>query len=208
MGKNRNGGEKDEDIIRAAGDLLTSLSKDPSIMRSIYYLLPDQERMQAAHDQHRNLFHEVLGGAHDKEGELEAARNEVVRQMSMVHSMANLTGKHDPTIPQKLGMASTPSTPKRTSSPYPSTMTLKVVYQDNKLVARANGVKSVKSYDVWVCEGDPFVESSWRHHATSTRAKRIVLTGLTPGKMYYFRIRALTTHGEGPWSNFVNIMAI
>jgi hypothetical protein len=62
MGKNRNGGENDEEVIRAAGDLETSMVKDPTILQSIYTLLPNLEKIQTASDRHRNIFNEVLGG--------------------------------------------------------------------------------------------------------------------------------------------------
>ncbi|QWV91826.1 fibronectin type III domain-containing protein [Geomonas oryzisoli] len=208
MGRKRKGGEKDEVVIRANGELITLLSKDPSILEKIYTLLPNLEKIQATHNRHRSIYHEFLDGARDKEGELETARYESISQMRMIRGIANLVGKHDPTIPEKLGMAATPSASKRTPSPPITPMNLKVVYHKNEVVARASGVKGVKSYEMSVCESDPLVESNWRHLTTSTHAKRIVLSGLTPGKMYYFRIRALTTQGEGPWSNFVCIMAI
>lgn len=208
MVKNRNGGLTDEEISRETGGLIASLAKDPTILESIFALLPQLDKMQDAHQRHRNILNEVLGGATEKEGDLEAARNEVITHASLVHGLAQLTGKHDPTIPQKLGVASPPTSSKRVSSTNLSQMNFRVVYQEHQLVARANGVKGAKSYEVSVCEGDPATESNWRHQATSTRANRIVLTGLTAGKVYYFRIRAITSHGEGPWSNFVSIMAI
>lgn len=208
MSKNRSGGANDEEISRETGMLITSLAKDPTILESIFALLPPLDKMQDAHQRHRNLLNEVLGGATEKEGDLEGARNEVITHASIIHGLAQLTGKHDPTIPQKLAGASPPNSSKRVSSAHLSQMNLRVVYQEHQLVARANGVKGAKSYEVFVCEGDPATESNWRHQATSPRASRIVLTGLTAGKVYYFRIRAITSHGEGPWSNVVSIMAI
>ncbi|MBJ6749852.1 hypothetical protein [Geomonas anaerohicana] len=96
MGRNRKGGAKDEEVIRANGDLLTLLSNDPSILEKIYSLLPNLEKIQATHNQHLSIYHEFLDGARDKEGVLETARNESIFQMSLLRGMANLVGKHDP----------------------------------------------------------------------------------------------------------------
>lgn len=207
MGKNRNGGEKDEEVIRATGALLTSLTKDPSIMRSIYALLPDLEKIQGAYDRHRNVFHQVVDGASDKEGELEAARNEVLTQVSLVHGMATLTGKHDPTIPQKLGLVHQIAS-KRSAAGLSVPENFRMVYEGRSIIARASAVKGARSYEIWVCESDPLTEAGWRHHTTSGKISRIEVTGLTPGRLYYFRIRAVGAVDAGPPSNFISMMAI
>ncbi|QWV92155.1 fibronectin type III domain-containing protein [Geomonas oryzisoli] len=208
MSKNRDGGGKDDEIIRASDDLLTSLSKDPTIMQSIYDVLPNQEKLQEARDRHRSLFHQVVDGAHDKEPELEAARNDHVAKMNLVTGMATLTGKHDPTIPQKLGLVH-PLTGKRSPAGGLSVPeNFRMVYEGRMIIARGSAVKGARSYEIWVCEGDPFTEANWRHHATSGKINRIEITGLTPGRLYYFRIRAVGANDSGPWSNFISMMAI
>lgn len=211
MGKNRNGGESDEDVIRVTGDLLASLVKDPSILGSIIAMFPNLEKIQAAHERHRSVFHEVLGGAHDKEGELQAARSEVLMQTSLVRGFATLAGKHDPTIPQKLGLVLQQQTAnKRGAAALSLTVpgNFRLLYEGHTIIARASAVKHAKSYEIWVCEGDPLVEGNWKHHTTSGRVTRIELTNLTPGRLYHFRIRAVGSDRNGPWSNFVSMMAI
>ncbi|MBJ6802669.1 fibronectin type III domain-containing protein [Geomonas propionica] len=206
--KNRNGGEKDEELIRASGDLLTNLIKDPSIMQSIYTVLPNLEKLQAAHERHINIFQQVLGGARDMEGELEAARNEVITQSSLIHGMVTLTGKHDPTIPQRLGLVHQIGSKRHSAAGLLVPENFRMAYEKRSIVARASAVKGARSYEIWLCESDPLVEASWRHHATSGKINRIELTGLTPGKLYYFKIRAVGASDAGPWSNFISMMAI
>ncbi|QXE91215.1 fibronectin type III domain-containing protein [Geomonas subterranea] len=208
MGKNRDGGGKDDEIIRASDDLLTSLSKDPSIMQSIYALLPNQEKLQGARDRHRSLFHQVVDGAHDKEAELEAARNDLIAQMSLVNGMANLTGKHDPTIPQKLGLVHQTAGKRPSAAGLSVPENFRMAYDGRSIIVRGSAVKGARSYEIWVCESDPLTEASWRHHATSGKINRIEITGLTPGRLYYFRIRAVGASDTGPWSNFISMMAI
>ena len=208
MGKKASG-SNDEEMIRATGDLIVTLGKDPSILEDIYSLMPNLGKFQSVYDRHRNVFNEVLGGNHAKEQELQTVRDEVNSQVGMLHGLAVLVADTDPSIALRLGVAQPPIT-KRTLTYYHLTSpdNFKLVYKDHLLIARANAVKGAKSYEVWFCEGDPRVENSWRHLTTSTRVNRIVLTGLTPGVVYYFRIRAISAHGEGPWSNFINMMAI
>ncbi|MBJ6749415.1 fibronectin type III domain-containing protein [Geomonas anaerohicana] len=208
MSKNRDGGGKDDEVIRAFDDLLTSLIKDPSIMQSIYDLLPDLQKLQGARDRHRSLSHLVVDGAHDKEPELEVARNDLIAKMNMLNGMATLTGKHDPTIPQKLGLVHQTAGKRGSAAGLSVPGNFRMAYEGRSIIARGSAVKGARSYEIWVCEGDPLVESSWRHHATSGKINKIEITGLTPGRLYYFRIRAVGARDAGPWSTFISMMAI
>ena len=189
MAKNPLGGGSDEEVIRVTGDLISTLAKDSSILESITLLLPDLQKIQSAHERHRNLFSDVLGGNREKEGELQAVRQEVSTQLGLFRGMAVLAGSQDPSIPQKLGWAHPQPITKRNAGHLTATENFRLVYDGHVLIARANAVKGAKSYEVWGCDGDPLIESNWRHITTSGRVKRIELTGLTPGKVYYFRIR-------------------
>jgi len=209
MPKNPFTGGSDEEVIRVTGDLISTLTKDSSILASIFMLLPDLQKIQSTHERHRSVFNDVLGGNHEKEEELQAIRHEVNAQLGLLHGMAVLTGSQDPSIPQKLGMQVQQPVTKRTPSGHmTSPENFRLVYDGHIIVARANAVKGAKSYEVWGCDGEPMTESNWRHLTTSGRVNRIEISGLTPGKVYYFRIRAISSSGSGPWSNFLSMMAI
>jgi hypothetical protein len=210
VGKNRNGGERDEDVIRATGELVTNLVKDPSILERMNALMPDLEKIQKAHDRHRSIFSEVLGGASEKEGELASARSDALNIVSLLHGIALLTGKYDPSIPQKLDLVQQqpPITKRGATGGLAATENFRLVYEGQNIVARGSAVKGAKCYEIWICEGDPLTESNWRHLITSGCVNHIEINGLTPGKLYYFRIRAVGSHTTGPWSNFISMMAI
>lgn len=207
MAKKTNAGGSDEEVIRTTGELITTLANDPSILQRMQTFFPDLEKFRSAHDRHRNLFAEVLGGKHEMEGDLEAARNHINTHLDVFHGMVALTGSHDPSITQSLGIVQ-PVTKRNSVLHLTSADNFRMVYDGKMMVARANGVKGAKSYELWVCDGDPMIESNWRYLTNSTRINHIEVTGLTPGKLYYFRIRAICSHGNGPWSNFVSMMAI
>lgn len=202
--KNPFGGGSDEEVIRLTGEFLT---KD-SVLESIFTVLPNPQKLKFAHDRHLGLFNEVLGGNREKEGELQAVRQEVSAQLGLLRGMALLAGTQDPTIPQKLGLQQQQPVAKRTSGNLTAPENYRMVYDGHTIVARANAVKGAKSFEVWGCDGDPMTESNWRHLTTSARVNRIEILGLTPGKLYYFRIRAISSSGTGPWSNFISMMTI
>lgn len=204
-------GANDEELIRSGSEILNVLAKNPSLLSNMVSLLLDHERLQSTHDHHRSVFNEFLGGNTEKEGELHASRGALKTEIRLFHGCAMLVGCKDPSIPQTLGLVQQqPPVTKRTTVHLHEVPNPRAVYEKKKMVLRADGVKGAKSFEVWCCEGDPMTESNWRYLTGSVRVNRIELTGLglTPGKLYFFRIRAISSHGIGPWSNFVSLIAI
>jgi hypothetical protein len=75
------------------------------------------------------------------------------------------------------------------------------------LVASADRIRGGDSYEAQLCTGDPANEENWKHAVTSTRCRDIQLTGLTPGRLYYVRLRAVGGRGPGAWSDIAQMMA-
>jgi hypothetical protein len=74
-----------------------------------------------------------------------------------------------------------------------------------QLTLRGQGVANARNYQVQmqVDRGD------WQDLGIFSQARRIVATGLTPGKVYTFRMRALGGRtGYSQWSNIVSRMSI
>jgi hypothetical protein len=69
-----------------------------------------------------------------------------------------------------------------------------------RIVARA--VKDAGAY-FWESSTD---QEAWTA-AAETTAPEVVITGLVPGQVYYFRFRALTPEGKGDHSRLVALMA-
>lgn len=68
------------------------------------------------------------------------------------------------------------------------------------LLIHARALPSVDVYDVQVATADPSVEASWSDAGTHTHCNRIEITGLTPGKTYYVRLRGFNKNGHGVWA--------
>ena len=64
------------------------------------------------------------------------------------------------------------------------------------------------SYEVHIAEDNPNIESNWRHAISSVNSLHIIVTGLTPGKNYWVRIRGIDSNGGGVWSDPISIFAI
>lgn len=73
-----------------------------------------------------------------------------------------------------------------------------------QVLLRLTPVTNAKSYHVQTMNGD----KTWQESGIFTQARRIVLTGLTPGLTYTVRARAIGgSTGCSDWSNISSIMA-
>lgn len=69
-------------------------------------------------------------------------------------------------------------------------------------------VPKARIYWVGICEGDPSSEASWRIVGPFDHCRNIELTGLEPGKLYYFRVKCFGAGIESPWSAIVSFRVI
>ena len=76
------------------------------------------------------------------------------------------------------------------------------------LVVRGSRVPSAGSFVLQTTSGDPTVEANWAAVASYKNCRRIELEGLTPGKTYTVRMRALGAAGPGAWSTSQSLMVL
>lgn len=76
------------------------------------------------------------------------------------------------------------------------------------LTARVRRVPKAASYDAQVTSADPTVEGNWLAAGSFKNCSRIELQGLTPGKVYYVRLRALGSGGPGAWTIPSSLMVV
>lgn len=74
------------------------------------------------------------------------------------------------------------------------------------LELRFRGVRGRMAYQVYICEGDPLDEKSWRLH-TVTGKNRLLFDGLESGKVYFFRVETLGAAGASPVSDMTSAKA-
>ena len=73
-----------------------------------------------------------------------------------------------------------------------------------KLLLRLNSILNAKSYQVQIATA---ANGPWQEAGIYTQARRIVLLGLTPGTIYFVRVRAIGgSTGYSEWSVPVSLM--
>lgn len=55
---------------------------------------------------------------------------------------------------------------------------------------------------------DPSAEANWVHVNFFPHASKMEVTGLEPGKKYYFRVRYMGGNGPGPWAELVSLICM
>ena len=83
--------------------------------------------------------------------------------------------------------------------PAPEALSADADEREGAIVLEWSKVYGAKSYIIEK-SGDPPTQTSWQIAGVSTKAKAVVVK-LTSGKRYWFRVAAIGTAGQGPWSD-------
>ena len=83
--------------------------------------------------------------------------------------------------------------------PAPGNLRAEATLTEGQIELRCNVVKGASSYE-WECRPYNDLNAPWEAVKPSTSA-RLLVTGLTPGTNYAFRVRAIGSAGPGTWSD-------
>jgi hypothetical protein len=208
-GSNWFNGISDAEVIPKTAAIVVALAKDPSLYQAVMSSIPTQEELTECHERHQASYNASMGDP-TKALEHQAERQHLNGKFSVFVSVVKLAAAHDQTLLGKFGL--TPPRPRKSSAPAALPMVENVRPRHGEkhgdIFLKCSPVKNAKSYDIEICEGDPSIEGNWRHAAVSVSASKMLVTGLTPGKVYWFRVRGIGANGAGPWSQYASLMAI
>jgi len=173
-------------------------------------LLTNPGRFREANDRFHASYNAVLGGDIGMVAACEEDRKELDRQYALLVGIAKAVAPQDPSVPDKLGLGPFGVKTAVVSTPIPTPGNFKLVHGKNsgEMTGTVSSVKGARMFEVWGCEGDPNLEQNWKLVAASPNCRRIDIKGLTPGTKYWFKVRAVRSGDIGPWSNYINLMAI
>ncbi len=90
----------------------------------------------------------------------------------------------------------------------PEGLTVKHGKLSGQMVLRAPRLAGAVSYEAAYAEGSPSGDSAWVDAGTFAGSSRIEVAGLTPGKVYWFRLRGINSAGPGAWCDPASLMVI
>jgi hypothetical protein len=86
--------------------------------------------------------------------------------------------------------------------PKPENLSAKNTDNHGEIILRWGKVAGSKNYNIEICL-DPEEENVWKHIEFSTKLK-LTISGLVSGQRYWFRVSAINSRGESPFSEPVS----
>lgn len=164
---------------------------------------------------YHDLTYAVMTGSSGKKAERDAYREKAVLTASLALNWAAMRylRENDFELITNLGVDHKKKPQPRNITPVlidaPGRVDLIHGKNSGTLRLLLSRVQGAVTYIVQACQDNPNDEAAWTKEWQFTKIKGgVELTGLEPGKVYYFRVRCLGHAGLGPWSTYVHIMVI
>ena len=164
---------------------------------------------------YHDLTFAVMTGTSSKKAERDAYREKALQTATLALNWAGMRylREGDFELIKGLGVDQKKKPQPRTTNPalVDAPSKVDVVHAKNSGAVRflLGRVTGAVTYIIQACQGDPNDEAAWVKEQHFTKIKGgVEVTGLEPGKVYYFRVRCLGHAGLGPWSTYVHIMVV
>lgn len=169
-------------------------------------LCPNPESLGNDHNRYESTYTASLKGDPEKVKACEAERVTMNQNLAILHGIAKVLSVKDPSVMEKLGFGKLPEKAAASSIPINSPHGFRVTFDRlGHMYATVGKVPGAKGYQLWVCDGDPNIESNWRMASMSLSCKKIAITGLNRTRKNWFKIRGMRGHSIGPWSYCVSV---
>ena len=175
--------------------------------------VPGSAELREVGNKHFTITKAAEGGDRYKSAERDALRpaTELAPTIFLQWAQIRSVRENDHSIVTGLGV------PPKIQPPKPSNPTVSMTTPQNPQVKQGKTgcalfstgkVPKARIYWVGICEGDPSSEESWKLQGPFDHCRNIELTGLEPGKLYYFRVKCFGAGSESPWSAIVSLRVI
>lgn len=191
--------------------IITSLNGNANFPEPWPSTVPTLAQLQSELTTYQGLLSATNAGDESRISAREDARRTLSADLATVAFYLQSQAKGDGTVLGTTGFTLR-KTPQRNLNPLvpppPQQFELTRGPLSGSLVIGASRVQKAVSYDVQIATADPTVESNWALVGSYANCRRIELDGLTPGKVYSVRMRALGSAGPGPWTPASSLMVV
>ncbi len=144
-------------------------------------------------------FEAAVGGGKTLKAQVRTEYKKMMLKMSLLTAYIQNTSGGDATLIRSTGLDVVETAPIGIL-PAPSNVRTAYGKHPGEIIVRWNGVKKRRSYTVQMNENDPNDEADWQDMDDGdTGKRRMIVEGLTPGKVYWFRVFTLSSVGySGP----------
>lgn len=192
----------DTNLIAFVRNVIALMTENVAIYKTP---VPDLATVTTAVNTLETAVHEALEGGRIAIAARNAARAMMLSLMRQLAAYVENTCKADLLILLESGFTATkPRTPVGVLPP-PADSRLSLTGTSGELSLTMTRVKNCAAYTVQSAESP---NGPWEARGVHTSCRRIVLTGLTPGKTYWVRACANGSAGPSGWSSPVSAMAV
>ena len=191
--------------------IVTSLTGNANFPAPWPANVPTLAQIQADLASFQTAFNDTASGDKTRVIDRNTTRSKLATELQQLASYLQTTAQGDP------GLLVTTGFPMRQQSPRvlapepplaPQQFNLVRGPLSGSLIASSGRVPKAGAYDVQTATADPTVEANWSAVGTFKNCRRIELDGLTVGKVYSVRMRAIGTAGPGAWTPATSLMVV
>jgi hypothetical protein len=186
-----------------------------SLYKEVPNGVPHGTEIKDVGTRYHDLSYAVMTGVSGSKSERDAYREKAVLAISLALTYAGMRylRENNFELITNLGVDHKKKPQPRHTTPRlldaPGQVELSYSKNSGTVRAKFRMVPGAITYYVQACLGDPNDEAAWIKEWQFTKIRGgVELTGLEPGKVYYFRVRCLGHAGLGPWSAYVHIMVV
>jgi hypothetical protein len=199
------------DFLTKSGTIVAALRGNADFPEPWPPQVPTFAQLEAAHDTYRDALHAAVNRDRIKIAERDSARETLTGILKSIAGYLEVLAQGDTRKLAGTGYDLRKDITHGTGIgplPAPTQFRLKRSDFSGKLLVHAASVAGAASYEVDLADGDPTIEASWRDAGTFATCSHIELAELTPGKVYWVRLRAIGISGPGPWTDPLSLMVV
>jgi hypothetical protein len=199
------------DFLTKAGTIVAALRDNPDFPEPWPPQVCSFAQLEAAYIDFRDALHASANRDRTKIAERDAAREVLTAMLKRLAAYLELVAQGDTKKLLRTGYDLRKDNAHGSGSgplPAPTNFTLKRSDISGTLILHAASVYAAASYEVDIADSEPTAEGTWRDAGTFATCSHIEVPGLTPGKVYWARLRAIGVSCPGAWTDPVSLMVV
>jgi hypothetical protein len=190
-------------FLAQAQRVVTAMTGNPHFPEPWSAPTPTLAQITADFSSFASVYAAVSSGDRTRLPERNGARDVLTEDLQQLAAYLQMMTKGDPTLIATSGFDLHTASPRpAVILPLPAPADLRISRGDvsGTLIARVTRMSQAAAYDVQLASADPTVETNWNDAGTFSTSRRMQIVGLTPGKTYSVRVRAINSAGPGAWT--------
>lgn len=198
------------DFLTQSQLIVTSMTGNPNFPEPWPAPVPPLATISADLAQYQALFNATRAGDRTRITQRNAARDTLASDLLLLRLYVETAGHGDAAKVATSGFPLRQRAPRAAAvvpAP-PESFAIRQGPVSGTMSLRCKAVTGAGCYEVQLASADPTVPGNWTEAGLFTSCRNISIQGLTPGKTYSVRMRAIGVAGAGDWTSPASIIVI